>query len=152
MVRSGRPPVHGCFSKYQPAGKLAFVGTAQHKLLCLLIKFGALQPRKVAVPIASPHRFVPADTTEITFLAANMKIDPILSASSPDSGRGDGLYGNFWPAIGVHENLRAAAPKQHSAPESKVHDAILRYFAKQFIPMGRDELQSLQLADLETIL
>ena len=124
---------------------------ARNNFLCVLISLVALQPRKVAVPIASPHHFVPADASEISFLAANVKIGPILSASSPDIGR-DGLFSNSWPAIGVDQNKRAEAPKHNPAPESEVHDAILRYFAKQFIPMGRDELQLLQLADLETIL
>ena len=111
-----------------------------------------LQPRKVAVPIASPHEYVPADTAGISFLAANMKIDPIPSAGSPDSGRGDGLYSNSWPAVGADEGARPASPKQNPVPASKVHDTILRYFAKQFVPMGRDELKWLQLADLEMIL
>lgn len=113
---------------------------------------GVPQPRKVAVPIASPHEYVPADTAGLSFMAANLKIDPILSAGSSDFGRRDGLYSNSWPAVGVDERTRPASPKQSPVPESKVHDAILRYFAKHFVPMGRDELKLLQLADLETIL
>ena len=111
-----------------------------------------LQPRKVAVPIASPHEYVPAGTASISFLAANRKIDPIPSAGSPDSGRANGLYSNKWPAVGAGGGTRPASPKQTPVPTSKVHDAILRYFAKQFVSMGKDELKWLQLADLETIL
>ena len=104
------------------------------------------------MPIASPHEYVPADTANISFLAANMKIDPVLSAGFAFSGRGDGLYSQSWPAVGADEGTRPASPKQVPGPASKVHDIILRYFAKQFVPMGRDELKWLQLADLETIL
>ncbi|KAL3160395.1 hypothetical protein ABBQ32_010720 [Trebouxia sp. C0010 RCD-2024] len=110
------------------------------------------QPRKVAVPIASPHEYVPADTTGIGFLAAKLKVDSIPSAGSTDFGR-DGLYSKSWPAVGAtNERSCPASPKQKPVPKSKVHDAILRYFAKQFIPMGKDDLKVLQLADLETIL
>ena len=33
-----------------------------------------------------------------------------------------------------------------------MHDTIMRYFAKQFIPMDRDELMALKLEDLEIIM
>ena len=113
---------------------------------------GVPQPSKVDVPIASPHEYVPADTIGISFLASNRKADPILSADSLDFGKGDGLYSNSWPAVGAGEQPRPASPKLNPVPTSKVHDTILRYFAKQFVPMGGDELRCLQLADLETIL
>lgn len=104
------------------------------------------------MPIASPHEYVLADTAGISFLAPNRKIDPIPSAGFPDSGRGDGLYSNSWPAVGAGGGTCPASPKQNPVPASKVHDTILRYFAKQFVSMGKDELKWLQLADLETIL
>ena len=113
---------------------------------------GVVQPRKVAVPIASPHEYVPSDTTGIGFLAAKLKIDSIPSAGPTDFGR-DGFYSKSWPAVGAaNESLCPASPKPKAVPESKVHDAILRYFARQFIPMGNDDLKMLQLADLDTIL
>lgn len=112
---------------------------------------GGVQSRKVAVPIASPHEYVPAGTTGISFLAAKLKIDSIPSAGSSDFGT-DGFYSKAWPAVGACEISRPASSKPKPVPDSKVHDAILRYFAKQFIPMGKDDLKMLQLADLETIL
>ena len=112
-----------------------------------------LQPHKVAVPIASPREYVPADTANISFFAAKMKADPILSAGSTDSSREDNLYSKPWPAVEADEGACPASPKQNPVPASMVHDTILRYFAKQFVPMGRrNELKWLQLADLETIL
>ena len=117
-----------------------------------LTLFTVLQPRKVAVPIASPHPFVPADTSGLIFKTANMKLTSVLPADSPAFGNGDGFHNNSWPAVGVTEESPAALLKLKLVPESKVHDAILRYFAKQFILMGRDELQLLQLADLDIIL
>ncbi|KAL0028316.1 hypothetical protein WJX79_009695 [Trebouxia sp. C0005] len=85
-------------------------------------------PRKVAVPILAPLPFVSATAADISVLATHMKIDALANRPHVD------------------------APKPKPVQENKVHDTIMRHFAKQFIPMDRDELMALKLEDLEIIM
>ncbi len=119
-------------------------------LVSVLTGFWLLQPRKV-VPVVAPLPFVHANTPDISMLAANMKIDAVSAAISPAHSHEQDLY-NSWPAVGVAEMPRVVSSRPNPVPENKVHDVILRYFAKQFIPMDRDELLALKMEDLETIL
>ena len=110
-----------------------------------------MQPRKVAVPILAPLPFVSATAADISVLTTHMKIDALASSVSSKCSPERDLYSS-WPAVGATDRPRLDAPKPKPIQENKVHDTIMRYFAKQFIPMDRDELMALKLEDLEIIM
>ena len=113
----------------------------------MLTVLSLLQPRK-AVPVLAPLPFVHANTSDISVVAHK-----VAAALSDDHALD--YMGSSWPAVGMTDNprvelLHAVIPMP--VPENKVHDVIMRYFAKQFIPMNRDELSTLKMEDLETIM
>ncbi|DBB07128.1 TPA: hypothetical protein ACH3X1_011700 [Trebouxia sp. C0004] len=108
-------------------------------------------PRKVAVPILAPHPFVSATAADISVLAPDMKIDALASSVASKCSPKRDLYSS-WPTVGATDKLRVDAPNPNPVQENKVHDTIMRHFAKQFIPMDRDELSGLKLEDLEIIM
>lgn len=110
-----------------------------------------LQPRKVAVPILAPLPFVSATAADISVLTTHMKIDALASSVPSKCSPKHDLYSS-WPTVGATERPRIDAPKPKPVQENKVHDIIMRYFAKQFIPMDSDELMALKLEDLEIIM
>lgn len=110
-----------------------------------------LQPRKVAVPVLAPLPFVSATAADISVLATHLKIDALANSVSSECSPERDLYSS-WPSVGATDRPRVDAPKPKPIQENKVHDTIMRHFAKQFIPMDRDELMSLKLEDLDIIM
>ncbi len=122
-----------------------------HFYALLTVSAICLQPRKVAVPILAPLPFVSATAADISVLTTHMKIDALASSVSSKCSPERDLYSS-WPTVGATDRPRADAPTPKPIQENKVHDTIMRYFAKQSIPMDRDELMALKLEDLEIIM
>lgn len=110
-----------------------------------------MQPRKVAVPIVAPLPFVPASPADIDVLAAHVKMHAVAIPPLPDH-RPEHDLSSSWPAVGAKNTPLVAPAKPKPVQEHRVHDTIMRHFAKQFIPMDRDELRALKMDDLEIIL
>lgn len=90
-----------------------------------------------------------ANTSDINVLAA-LKIDAVSAAISPNFGT-QYSTDSLWPAVGAAERQHVETHVSKPVPENKVHNTIMRYFARQFVPMNRDELNALKMEDLEII-
>ena len=108
-----------------------------------------MQPRKV-LAVVEPSPLVHADHGDASMLGTN-KVKGFASPI-PAVDANDYSMSAAWPAVGTTDRSYNDFAKSHTAPVNKVHDAIMSYFAKQFIPMDRGELSQLKCEDLDIIL